>query len=69
MKNLKSHSKLAAAITLALAALAATNAGAQETRPADEVTFNAALSSDYRYRGLSQSRLKPALSGGADYVN
>ena len=28
-----------------------------------------ALSSDYRFRGISQSRLKPALSGGADFVN
>jgi len=32
------------------------------------LTFNAALSSDYRYRGISQSRLKPALSAGVDYA-
>ncbi|MES2760491.1 MAG: TorF family putative porin [Pseudomonadota bacterium] len=69
MKNLKSQSKLAAAITLSLAALAAPNVGAQETKPADEVTFNAAVTTDYRYRGVSQSRLNPALSAGADYVN
>ena len=69
MKYLKSQSKFAAAITLAIASLAAPHVGAQETKPADEVTFNAALTSDYRYRGLSQSRLKPALSAGADYVN
>ncbi|MES2349047.1 MAG: TorF family putative porin, partial [Pseudomonadota bacterium] len=25
--------------------------------------------SDYRYRGVSQTRLKPALQGGADYTN
>lgn len=35
---------------------------------ADGLSFNAALTSDYRYRGISQTRLKPALSGGADYV-
>jgi uncharacterized protein (TIGR02001 family) len=69
MKNLKSHSKLAAAITLALASLATANVRAEDAKPADEVTFNAAVTSDYRYRGISQSRLKPALSAGADYVN
>lgn len=30
---------------------------------------NAALVSDYRYRGISQSRLGPALQGGADYAD
>jgi uncharacterized protein (TIGR02001 family) len=33
------------------------------------VSYNVALTSDYRYRGLSQSRLDPALQGGADYVH
>lgn len=32
-------------------------------------TFNAAITSDYRYRGISQTRLGPALQGGADYVH
>jgi uncharacterized protein (TIGR02001 family) len=32
------------------------------------LTFNVALSSDYRYRGISQSRLKPAVSAGVDYA-
>lgn len=58
---------LAAAIA---AAFAASFAHAEEApKPDNEVSFNAALSSDYRYRGISQSRLQPALSGGADYVN
>ena len=35
--------------------------------PEHSFTFNAALTSDYRYRGISQSRLKPAISAGADY--
>jgi uncharacterized protein (TIGR02001 family) len=32
-----------------------------------DLSFNAGAVSDYRYRGLSQSRLKPALQGGADF--
>jgi uncharacterized protein (TIGR02001 family) len=44
-------------------------AGAQEQKPESEVSFNAALTTDYRYRGLSQTRLDPALQGGADYVH
>lgn len=42
---------------------------AQEAKPEHEVSFNLGAVSDYRYRGISQSRLKPALQGGADYVN
>lgn len=38
-------------------------------KPDHEVSFNLGLTTDYRYRGISQSRLKPALQGGADYVN
>ena len=34
-----------------------------------DVAFNVGLTSDYRYRGISQSRLKPALQGGVDYSN
>ena len=36
---------------------------------AEEVSFNAAVTSDYRYRGISQTRLQPAVQGGADYVD
>ncbi len=32
------------------------------------LSFNASLTSDYRYRGISQTRLKPALQGGVDYA-
>lgn len=32
------------------------------------LSFNAALSSEYRYRGISQTRFKPAVSAGVDYV-
>lgn len=32
-----------------------------------DLAFNAGVVSDYRYRGVSQTRLKPALQGGADW--
>lgn len=49
---------------------AATLAGAfLATSAHAQTTFNAAVTSDYRYRGISQTRLQPALQGGADYVH
>ncbi len=39
-------------------------AQAQEASP---FSFNVSLTSDYRYRGISQTRLKPALQGGVDF--
>lgn len=59
-----------------LAALVATlTLGAAQAQTAPEaaeaaspLSFNISLTSDYRYRGLSQSRLDPALQGGADYA-
>lgn len=70
MNHLKNQLKLAAAMTLALASLgAASTVRAEDAKPDNEVSFNAAVTTDYRYRGVSQSRLKPALQGGADYVN
>ncbi|HEY5799925.1 MAG TPA: TorF family putative porin [Burkholderiaceae bacterium] len=57
-------------IATALSALLlAGRSEAQEKKPDNEVSFNAAVTTDYRYRGLSQTRLKPALQGGADFVN
>ncbi len=58
---------------LLVTAIAATFMGnfahAEDAKPDNELSFNAALSSDYRYRGISQSRLQPAISAGADFVN
>ncbi|WP_426114642.1 TorF family putative porin [Massilia sp. PWRC2] len=49
---------------------ASSNVLAQEAAAGpNELTFNAAVTSDYRYRGISQSRLQPALQGGADFTN
>ncbi len=55
---------------LALAAVAAFSAVptisfAQDASP---LSFNVGVTSDYRYRGISQSRLQPALQGGVDYA-
>lgn len=33
-----------------------------------QLSFNAGVVTDYRYRGISQSRLKPAVQGGVDYA-
>lgn len=48
-------------LSLALAAIAA------PTVASAELAFNAGVFTDYRYRGISQSRLKPAVQGGVDY--
>lgn len=32
------------------------------------LSFNASVTTDYRYRGISQTRLKPALQGGVDFA-
>ena len=60
---------LATAVAAALAATFATPAHAEEPMPEYAITLNAAATSDYRYRGISQTRLQPALQGGADYVH
>lgn len=36
--------------------------------PASPVAFNVGVVTDYRFRGISQSRRKPALQGGVDYT-
>ena len=38
-------------------------------KPDNDLSFNIGIASDYRYRGISQSRLDPALQGGIDYIN
>lgn len=59
---------LGQAVLLALAIMG--SAQAQEAPvAAHQVSYNAALASEYRYRGLSQSRFDPALQGGADYTH
>jgi uncharacterized protein (TIGR02001 family) len=69
MKNLTTKLSLAAALTLALGTVGAPAAQAEEAAAPYTLTGNVALTSDYRYRGLSQTRLKPAQQGGADYTH
>jgi uncharacterized protein (TIGR02001 family) len=55
--------------TALLSLFSAGSAFAEDAKPDNEVSFNLGIVSDYRYRGISQSRLQPALQGGADYTN
>lgn len=53
-----------------LASLFAANyAEAEDAKPDYELGFNTGITSDYRFRGISQTRLQPALQGGSDYTS
>jgi len=52
-----------------LLALAAALAVATPAISYADVSFNIGAVTDYRYRGISQTRGEPALQGGADYSN
>lgn len=61
---------------LVLASIAASGAAfaqapAAPAAPAPEYTmaYNVGVVTDYRFRGISQSRLNPALQGGADFTH
>ena len=54
--------KTLCALAVALTACAA------PTVASAQLAFNVGAVSDYRYRGISQSRLKPAIQGGVDYA-
>ncbi|UGQ46991.1 TorF family putative porin [Massilia endophytica] len=76
MKQKTKRLPLASAVLFALATMAGgmvqaqeAPAAAPEAKPDNEIVYNVAVTSDYRFRGYSQSRLKPALQGGADWVN
>lgn len=53
---------------LAAASVVATLGSAVPTPVRADVAFNVGAVTDYRYRGISQTRLKPALQGGVDYT-
>ncbi len=42
---------------------------AEDAPAASPITYNIGVVSDYRYRGISQTKMKPALQGGVDYAN
>lgn len=60
MKKIVSFAALSAVAAAVLAPMAAV--------ADDGLSFNAGVVSDYRYRGISQTLLQPALQGGADYA-
>lgn len=57
---------LASAIT---AAFAGSFAHAEEAAPEHVVAYNLGVTTDYVFRGISQSRNRPAVSGGVDYTH
>ena len=79
MHTLSSPTKALVAITLGLSGVAMAQTTTPEAAPAPAApaaaapasdhtfSFNVGLTSDYRYRGISQSRRGPAISAGADY--
>ncbi|HVZ42596.1 MAG TPA: TorF family putative porin [Ramlibacter sp.] len=58
-------------LAVLLSSLAATAAMAQAKAPEPDYTlsYNVGVVSDYRYRGISQTRLQPALQGGIDFAH
>jgi uncharacterized protein (TIGR02001 family) len=60
LQSLSPKTLLASAL-VAAGTLAAAPAAAQ-------MAYNVGATTDYRYRGISQSRLKPAIQGGVDYT-
>ena len=58
--------------TVLLSSLVLSGAALAQTataEPDSTLSFNVGAVTDYRYRGISQSRLKPALQGGADFAH
>ncbi|WP_323740813.1 TorF family putative porin [Caenimonas koreensis] len=57
---------------IVVAALALSGAAFAQTKapePDYTLSYNVGVVTDYRYRGISQSRLNPALQGGIDYAH
>jgi len=52
----------------ALAVICALPGRVHAQEAATSLAFNIGVFSDYRYRGISQTRLKPAVQGGVDYA-
>ncbi len=71
MKKLILVSAMAAVFATAFAQTpeAKPEAKPEEKKPDNELSINVGLASEYRYRGISQSRMEPAVSAGADFVN
>ena len=62
------HKKLQPALLACAAALAASTLATPALAADSSLAFNVGAVTEYRYRGISQTRLKPALQGGLDYT-
>ena len=60
--------KLKSKLLLALLAVSGLAFADEAAAPEDSLTYNVGGVSQYRYRGLSQTKGKPALQGGADFA-
>ena len=67
MKTLLLCAALASCFTTSAAY--AEEAKPAEPKPDNEVAFNVGVATEYRFRGVSQTRNDPSVQGGADYVN
>jgi len=56
-------------LALAAAAASATVFAQAAPEPDYTLSFNAGLVTEYRYRGISQSRFNPAIQGGIDFAH
>ncbi len=57
-------------LNIALGLLLVANAAQAQAEKSDhEISLNATVVSDFRFRGLSQTRLKPAIQGALDYTH
>ncbi|HSH89749.1 MAG TPA: TorF family putative porin [Ramlibacter sp.] len=56
-------------VLLAMAVSGAAFAQTKAPEPDYTLSYNVGVVTDYRYRGISQSRLKPALQGGIDFAH
>lgn len=57
------------ALLAVAASLIAGHGAVQAAEAASPFSFNIGAFSDYRYRGISQTRLKPAVQGGVDFAH
>jgi uncharacterized protein (TIGR02001 family) len=69
MKKIASPILFALTLGAAVSAMAQTAAPAAPAEPESSLAFNVGGVSEYRYRGISQSRLNPAMQGGFDYTD
>jgi uncharacterized protein (TIGR02001 family) len=61
--------KLAVLASVLAASGAAMAQAGKAPEPDSTLSYNVGVVTDYRYRGISQSRLRPALQGGVDFAH